>query len=896
MSNADRTPRWGEALIRLVAPSDDVDALLDELRDEFAREVSRRGERAARAWFAREVLRSLAPILARRIIVSIRKPHRHRTMHNRLEALRYDVSYAMRQLRRAPGFTLTVLLAFALGIGANATMFGLVDELLFRPPAHVRAPNEIVTLAAGTADQGFGQRMLNYPVFAAIRAHSAGFSQVAAVAGVSVPFGRGDHAANLDGLLVSASYFPLLGVTAGRGRFFREDEDVAPIGAPVAVISHAFWQRHFSGDMSAVGATVQLGDRQFTVIGIAPRDFTGLEYTAPDVWLPISSGGAMNFLGKQWTTQSIVTWLRIYARKSPGVPLADAATDAMRVAREAAPDAFFTQPGWSFQARQIMAARSEEHGASTTVATLLGTMSLIVLVIACANVANLLLARGIRRRREMALRLALGVTRRRLVEQLLTESVLLASLGGVAAIVVANAGSVLARRLLLGDLALTGSVLDPRVLVFTAVVALLVGVCTGLVPALQASRAQLFSTIAAGGERGGARRSGAQSALLATQAALSLVLLLGAGLFGRSLLAINAQRMGVDVDRVFIGSMNLRSIGRPPSEVDAVFTRALEQVAAAPGVASAAMSATVPFGPTYGTEVGVMMPDSVRHYSTVYNIVTPNYFRTLGASLLGGRDFSDGDREGAQRVVIVNEMFATRAWGKQNPVGRCLRIGADSLPCATVVGVVENVRRQSIFEDSTNLVYLPLAQAHAMINARLIVARAAGDPAMVAETVRRAMQTAAPQLPFADVHLVKNEPIVRHETLPFRLGAAMLGVFGALALLLAAVGIYGVISYDVGQRTREIGVRMALGARAADVASLVMRDGLRVVAIGGVIGTGVALAGGRVVRPLLYETSPRDPMVLGGVALLLLVVATLACLVPARRAMRVDINVVIRDE
>jgi len=291
-----------------------------------------------------------------------------------------------------------------------------------------------------------------------------------------------------------------------------------------------------------------------------------------------------------------------------------------------------------------------------------------------------------------------------------------------------------------------------------------------------------------------------------------------------------------------------------------------------------------------------MMPDSVRHYSTVYNVVTPNYFRTLGAALRGGRDFSESDREGAARVVIVNEMFATRAWGKQNPVGRCLRIGADSLPCATVIGVVENVRRQSIFEDSTNLVYLPIAQAHAMISARLIVARAAGDPAMVAETVRRAMQTAAPQLPFADVHLVKNEPIVRHETLPFRLGAAMLGVFGALALLLAAVGIYGVISYDVGQRTRELGVRMALGARAADVASLVMRDGLRVVAIGGVIGAGVALAGGRLVRPLLYETSPSDPMVLGGVALLLLVVATLACLVPARRAMRVDINVVIRDE
>src|SRR5262249_33201568 len=261
---------------------------------------------------------------------------------------------------------------FALGIGANATMFGIVDEVLLRPPAHVRAPNEIVTLTAGTAGEGFGQRMFNYPVFSAIRDRSAAFSQVAAVAAVSVPLGRGDRAANLDGLLVSASYFPLLGVAPSHGRFFRDDEDVAPLGAPVAVISHAFWQRQFSGSPQALGATLQLGGRQFTGIGVAPRDFTGVGLPAPDLWPPASSGGAMQFLGKQWTTQAIVTWLRIFARAKPGVPVVAAEADAMRVAREAAPDAFFTQTGWRFQARPIMAARSEEHGASPTVTTLLG--------------------------------------------------------------------------------------------------------------------------------------------------------------------------------------------------------------------------------------------------------------------------------------------------------------------------------------------------------------------------------------------------------------------------------------------------------------------------------------------------------------------------------------------
>lgn len=400
MIDSDRASRWAEALLRRVAPAADVEGLLDELHDEFAREVSRRGERAARAWFVREVLRSLAPVLMRRIIVAIHKPYRRGTMRNRFETVFYDASYAMRQLRRAPAFTITVMLAFALGIGANATMFGIVDELLFRQPAHVLAPNEIVTLTAGTPETGFNQRTSNFPVYSAIRDYGAGFSHVAAVADVSVPLGRGDGAENLDGLLATANYFPLLGVAPALGRFFDETEDVAPIGAPVAVISYAFWQRQFAGSRDAIGTTLQLGDRQFTVIGITPREFTGLEYAAPDVWLPISSGGAMQFLGRQWTTQSIATWLRIYARMKPGYPVTAAETDAMRVAREAAPDAFFTRPGWYFRARPIMAARSEAYGASAVVATLLGSMSFLVLVIACANVANLLLARGIRRRRE----------------------------------------------------------------------------------------------------------------------------------------------------------------------------------------------------------------------------------------------------------------------------------------------------------------------------------------------------------------------------------------------------------------------------------------------------------------------------------------------------------------
>src|SRR4051812_21893579 len=323
MSESARVPRWAEALLRIAASPADVDAILDELADEFSREVARRGERAARVWLAREVLRSLPPILTRRVFVAMRYPRRRGAMSNRFETVRSDLSYATRQLRRSPGFTMTVLLAFALGIGANATMFGIVDELLLRPPAHVRVPGEIVTLVAGTAADGFGQRTSNYPVFAAIRDHGAGFSQIAAVAPLSVPFGRGDHAANLDGLLVSASYFPLLGVTPARGRFFGENEDVAPIGEPVAVISHAFWQRQFSGSPEAIGATLQVGDRQFRVIGVAPPNFTGLDCAAPDRWLPLAWGGARQGVGKQWTRQSIVAGVGVCAGLAAGVPLRD---------------------------------------------------------------------------------------------------------------------------------------------------------------------------------------------------------------------------------------------------------------------------------------------------------------------------------------------------------------------------------------------------------------------------------------------------------------------------------------------------------------------------------------------------------------------------------------------
>jgi predicted permease len=343
--------------------------------------------------------------------------------------------------------------------------------------------------------------------------------------------------------------------------------------------------------------------------------------------------------------------------------------------------------------------------------------------------------------------------------------------------------------------------------------------------------------------------------------------------------------------------MNLRSVGRPASEADVIYTRALESVQNVPGVRSAAVAATVPFGASFGTSLVISGKDSATHAFAMYNAVTPDYFRTLGSRLLAGRQFGTSDAAGAASVAIVSEELARRYWPRESPVGRCVRVDADTAPCTTIVGIVENVRRQSIFDDSIPFVYFPLAQMRSAVTSRQLVARASsGDIKRLAEPVRRAMQRAAPGLPFADVHLVADASIMRQEMRPFRLGASLFGAFGLLAVVLAAVGVYGVVSYDFDQRRREMGVRMALGARSRSVGAMVLYHGLRVIGIGLAIGSMVAFSAARFVAPLLYQTSPRDPAVFGAVGALLNAVAAVACLIPAWRVARVDPAIVLRSE
>ena len=832
---------------------------------------------------------------------------RERRMHlrERLESIRDDLRFAARQLHRAPGFSIAVIATLALGIGANATMFGLVDRLLLRPPAHVADPERILELSSVFTYQGdtVRQTTVSYPVYRAMREslRGGGVEEVAATAytAVDVPVGRGEHARSARGSLVSASFFALMGARPAHGRFFMETEDVEPVGAPVVVISHGMWTRDFGADPSVLGRELLIGRRSYAIVGVAPKGFSGNELGAVDLWIPISSAEGLQFPGASWATTRQATWLRVLVRMAPGAVLAPMLERAAAINRGLGEERLVTVGAKMDAIPLVSSMREMNQGLTSSVAALLGGVSLLVLLIACANVANLLLARAMQRRREIAVRLALGISRARLIRQLLTESVVLALFGGVAALVIVRWGGELVRALLFGDLRWEENVVDLRVLTFTAVAATLTGLLAGLLPALQASRPTLTGALRSGEGAGAERRPRTRAALLVTQAAFAVVLLVGTGAFVRSLRNLQALPLGFDADRVLVGTMELRPIGLGAREIDALFRRMEERVRAVPGVRSAAAAVTIAGRGTFMDGVSVPGRDSIptpEGGGPFLNAVRPGYFATVGTPLLRGRDFTDADERANARVAIVNESFARLVWPDEDPIGKCIRIGSDTMPCADIVGVVANSRRQNWIEPEIIQVYLPLSLASTRwMNSRLLVVRpAGGNPDVVAADVRRAMQMAAPNLPHAEVRVL--EDLFVRELRPWRLGAAMFGAFGALAVLLAAVGLYGMISLDVTQRTRELGLRMALGASSPDVVRLVMRRMIGVVAIGSMLGVLVTIAASPSVEGMLFRASARDPLIHAAVIGVLVLVAVAASTVPSWRATRVDPARALRAE
>ena len=819
---------------------------------------------------------------------------------NHLESLMDDLRHALRGLRRNPGFAAAVVLTLALGIGANATMFGLVDRLVLRAPAHVAEPEQLRTIGARVhfGTDTFVSTSTSYPLLRDLRAGVPGLTGVAAFRTAEMSLGRGAEAQPVRAGIVTGDFFDLLGTRPAVGRLLQPSDDARDAGEPAVVLGHGFWERRFGGDPDVVGRTLRIDRGLYTIVGVAPQGFAGLRRSVPDVWLPlvpvhVAAGNVEEIENRGWQMFTAVGRLR------PDVAEAAATAQTTATLRAAARHERGGDSTAVAVLQSVLPRESLAENADAKVALLLGAVSALVLLIACANVANLLLARALRRRREIAVRLALGVSRGRLVGQLLVESLLLAALGGLAALAVVYWGGTLLRGLLYADAAWEGSPVDGRVLLFTAAATLLTGVLAGLLPAVQASRPSLTSALRQGARDGGGRQSRTRAALLVTQAALSVVLLVGTGLFTRSLVAVGNERLGMDVGDVLVGSMNVRGLGYDAERTDALYRDLAERAGAVPGVASVGVAASLPLQSAYATYFRIPGRDSlptVEDGGPYVNAVSPDFLTAVGTRVLHGRGFADADRAGSQRVIVINQAMADLFWPEGDALGACVQVNADSVPCATIVGIVENARRQRITEGTSLQYMVPLGQHVPFMRDRVLFVRPApgADRAAVAAGVRQAMQTTAPDLPFADVYVMAD--LLDGQMRPWRMGAALFGAFGALALVLAAVGLYGVIAYSVSQRTHELGVRMALGAQQGQVRTLVLRQGVLLAAAGAVVGAALAWALAPRVADLLYETAPRDPAVFATVVLTLLAVAVLATLVPAWRASRVHPAVALRAE
>jgi len=820
-----------------------------------------------------------------------------------LDALFQDIRHALRGFARSPGFTLTVVVTLALGIGANATMFGVLDALLLRPPRYVQAPDDVVRVyirATSSWSGTYTTATTTVPTYEALRAGVPGFASAAAFFERELSLGRGAEARAVNIAAVSHTYFPTLGVRPALGRFFGADDD-RPGAQGTAVLGHGFWQARFSGDSAVLGRALPIGRGTYTVTGVAPAGFTGANQREPDIWLPLSASVADVFFSPEMAATALTShgsyWISVVARLKPGADRVAAAASATAVYKQDLLAAGNSDTVATILLGPVQRARGPEMSDNAKVALWVGAVAAIVLLVACANVANLLLARGVRRRREIALRLGLGATRRRIAVQLLVESLVLGLLGGTAALLVTTWGGSLVRAFLLPDLPATEPILDSRVLLFMAAAALLAGTLAGVAPALQSSRVDLSVSLKDAGRSIASGRGQLRTALLVAQVALTVVLLVGAGLFVRSLRNVQALDLGIDIEHVVVATVDLGSVGMSAGAADTLQLELLERARTLPGVVVAAAGAGTPFGWSHGIHLRASGSDSIPRVmdgGPYLNAVTPDYFRTLGTNILRGRGFADADGPAAGRVAVVGRTFARRVWPDREALGQCLYLGSDDSTCVQVVGVAADARRGRVVEGEVMQLYVPFAQhmGSAGINGLLIRTDASGGTA--AAGIQRALQRAEPNLPHVQVR--SFEEIVTPQFRSWRLGATLFSAFGLLALAIAAIGLYGVMAYSVSQRTQEIGVRMALGARGGQVLRMVVWQAVRTALAGAVLGALGAWALGRGVASLLYGVSPGDPLAFAAATLLLVAVALLASYLPARRAAGVDPAVALRSE
>ena len=816
-----------------------------------------------------------------------------------------DLRYAFRGVRRQPGFAAVIVIALALGIGANATMFGIVDRLLFRPPAYLTAPERthhvyfqrVVDGEVFTGNSAQYQRLLD------LTASSTTADVVAAFSTRRVAVGVGDETRELTLGAMSASMWQMFNARPVIGRFFTADEDRDGSGSRVVVLSHGYWQSKYAGSDSVIGRTMQIGPSNYTIIGVAPPGFAATQLLTPSAFLPIAVSAADDF-GEMWNryrTTYNITWLEVFVRGKPGVTVEALTADLTNAYQRSYERQIEVQPRTTpiaiAQPRVVLYPVFEERGpspsADTKVATWLFGVAVIVLLIACANVGNLLLGRALRRHREIAVRLALGVSRARLARQLLTESLLLAVIGAVAGLFVAQWGGQLLRSTLMPQVEWQSAIADLRILLFASATAFLAGLLAGIAPIVQSRRTDVAAALKAGVREGYAHRSFLRTSLLVLQAALSVILLVGAGLFVRSLQGVSAVDPGYDVDRIVWIEPRLRGTRLDSVRLKALQLGLVERMRQLPGVEEATLAMTVPFSSTYTDDIYLPGSDSASKLGAfIQQGGSTSYFTTTGTRIVRGRGFNSADRSGAPLVVVVSESMARGLWPNQEALGQCVKTSERTNPCRTVIGVAEDVKLGNFGSDANLVFYLPEAQLGA--NYYAVFVRVRGNASAAVDGIRRAAQAMMPGAGYANVKSLDDT--VAPSMRSWRLGATMFATFGGLALLLAAVGLYGVIAHSVAQRTHEMGVRIALGARTPDVARLVVGESLRVVGVGVALGLLAALAAGRWISPLLFDVSPRDPVVLTAVIVTLLVVSLLASWLPAARAARVDPGEALRSE
>jgi putative ABC transport system permease protein len=827
-----------------------------------------------------------------------------------LEELLQDLRYALRQLRRAPALTAIIVSTLALGVGANSVIFGVVDRLLLRAPPGLQSPTQLRRLYfRGRTFLGpLGHALYSSPVtsFAAITAmqHVPAFANVAGIQRDKFTFGRGAEAQQVDGEAVTGNYFEVLGIHPALGRLFVSSDDRPPLGAPVTVLSYDFWKRQFGGARDVVGKSLRINDATLTVIGVAARDFDGIDLENVDVWIPVSTmqaSAASQSSDSDWTSTPSSIWIRAIARLAPAATNAGAAEGATLIYRrlvrewrskqyDNAPDSLSTViPG------SIIASRGPDAPQEARVSLWLAGVAALVLLIACANVTNLLLARAFRRRREIAVRLALGVSRARLLRQLLTETCVLAAISTVVALMIETWGGRVVGALLLPESSHGVRWIDGRIAVFTALVAFFAALLAGAAPALQATRVDVAGWLTTG-DRDSGRHSRLQLGLLVTQAALSVVLLVGAGLFVRSLQRVRGNDVGIDLSKVLLVQTRLDAAGFDTSRERDILAEEMERARRIPGVAHVTLAhGGVPKVNSMSMDFAIVGRPSLPplpNGGPYVNVVDAEYFATLGTRIMRGRGILPEDLDGASHVVVINETLGRSYWPNESPLGACLTLGSHK-GCTEVVGVVQDVMMWGLINDERGQYYLPRRTSTGSASSALLV-RTDGDAHILAATLRKDLQSLAADMPYVDVQSYTD--LVEPDLRSWRLGATMFAVFGALALVIAAVGLYGVLAYAVTQRTREIGIRVALGARRTEIIRLVTIRGIGAVIIGITLGAALAIAAARFVAPMLYQTSARDPLVIIGVAVSLIVVAVVASVVPSWRASRVDPNIALRAE